>query len=122
MGRKLKLSIDHLPYRELSPNARLHWTEKRAYASVAREQMGWLSKSEWHDDKPMMKARISYEFHIKDHHKRDLDNLLSACKSWQDGLIDAGVIFFDDSEHLEIGSIKLKQDNHEETIIKVEEL
>ncbi len=70
----------------------------------------------------MQKARISYEFHLKDHRKRDLDNLLASCKAYQDGLIEAGVIFYDDAEHLEIGQVKAVVTGKEEMIVRVEEL
>jgi len=121
-GRALTVIIEHLPYAELSPNARLHWSEKAKWVKVAKDEIGWLAKVRWHDDKPMMKAKISYEFHTADHRRRDLDNLLSACKAYQDGLIEAGVIFYDDAAHLEIGSVKMIQDGQDKTVLGIEEL
>lgn len=122
--RRLMLTIDHLPPRELNPNnlRRAHWSVRSRETKVASEEIGWLAKAKWHDEKPMMKAKISYEFHVKDHRRRDLDNLLSACKAYQDGLIEAGVIFYDDAAHLEIGSVAAVSDDHEETVIIVQEL
>ncbi len=114
--------MDHLPYRELSPNSRLHWAVKHRASKASREEIGWLAKAQWHDDKPMMKSRISYEFHVTNKRHRDLDNLLAMCKPWQDGLIDAGVVFYDDSEHLEIGSLKVLQGEVEQTVVLVEEI
>ena len=120
--RQLIISIPHLPYPELSPNARHHWAVKARAVKASREEIGWLAKAQWQDQKPMVKARISYEFHAKDKRHRDLDNLLAMTKSWLDSLIDVGVIFYDDAEHLEIGSITLKRGNVEQSIILVEEL
>ncbi len=120
--RKLELSFDHLPAFELSPNARLHWAVKRQFTQDAKAEIGWLAKEKWHDNKPMMKARISYEFHFKDKRRRDLDNLLSSCKAYQDGLIEVGVLFYDDAAHLEIAKIRGVFDDHEETIIKLTEV
>lgn len=120
--RKLTVKLDHLPYSELSPNSRLHWSVKARAVRASREEMGWLAKSQWHDDKPMMKARISYEFYAKDKRPRDLDNLLAMAKPWQDGLIDAGVLFGDDSRCLELGHIKVIQDDAEQSVITIEEL
>lgn len=120
--RTINVMIDHLPYPELNPNSRLHWAVKARAVRASREEIGWLAKAQWHDGKPMMKARISYEFHSKDKRHRDLDNLLAMCKPWQDGLIDVGVIFYDDAQHLEIGSITLTQGNIEQSIIVVEEV
>jgi len=89
---------------------------------VAREEVGWLAKAQWKDQKPIIKARISYEFLIKDRRKRDADNLLAACKPFTDGLIDAGVIFYDDIEHLEYGLVRAVYDSKDETRIMIEEL
>lgn len=119
--RNLIIEIDHLPYQELSPNARHHWAVKARAVKASREEIGWLAKVQWHDDEPMMKAQISYEFHT-DKRKRDLDNLLAMCKPWQDGLIDAGVIFYDDAEHLEIGqNIVVVGSESNKTYVKIAE-
>lgn len=123
-GRSLTLSVPHLPPAELNPNnlRRLHWSVRSRESEVARSEVGWLAKVQWHDDKPMEKARISYTFHLRGNRQHDLDNLLGACKAYQDGLIDANVIVFDDSKHLEIGGVRAVQDDHEETILRVEEI
>ena len=122
--RSITIILDHLPPPSLSPNRlrTLHWTERSDLMRTAREEVGWLAKSQWKEEKPMMRARISYEFLIKDRRKRDVDNLLAACKPFTDGLIDAGVIFYDDMAHLEYGLTRAVYDFKDETIITVEEL
>ena len=120
--RTLIIKIDHLPYTELSPNSRLHWAIKARAIKASREEVGWLAKAQWKDQKPMMKARISYEFLIRDRRRRDADNLLAACKPFTDGLIDAGVIFYDDIEHLETGLNRTIFDTKDETVITIVEL
>ena len=95
---------------------------KARAVKASREEVGWLAKAQWRDEKPMMKARISYEFHTKDKRRRDMDNLLAMAKPWQDGLIDAEVIFYDDAQHLEIGQCKVIQNDTEQSIILVEEI
>ena len=120
--RKIEIEISHLPYSELSPNSRVHWAIKAKAVKASREEIGWLAKAQWHDDKPMMKARISYTFHIKDKRHRDMDNLLAMAKPWQDGLIDAGVIFNDDAQYLEIGHIKVLRSDADQSIVVVEEV
>lgn len=122
--RKIILTLEHLPPSELNPN-RLrseHWSVRHKATNEAKTEIGWIAKVQWHDAPPMQKARISYEFHVKDHRKRDLDNLLSACKAYQDGLIEVGVMFYDDAAHLEIGSVKMIQDTEDKTVITVEEI
>jgi len=118
--RKLIIKVEHLPYAELSLNSRLHWVVKARAVRASREEIGWLAKVQWHNEKPMMNARISYEFCVKDKRRRDLDNLIT--KPWVDGLVDVGVLWDDDTKHLEIGSIKVVSDNTEKTIITIEEL
>ena len=121
--RSITIKLDNLPNPQLSPNRlrSLHWTDRSKLMRTAREEVGWLAKSQWKDQKPMMKARLSYEFFIKDRRKRDVDNLLAACKPFTDGLIDAGVIFYDDMAHLEYGLIRAVYDVKDETVITVEE-
>ncbi|KKL44333.1 hypothetical protein LCGC14_2366730 [marine sediment metagenome] len=120
--RRLEITIDHLPDKRLSPNSRVHWAVRYRATKEAKEEIGWLAKVGWGDSEPMMKARISYMFHAKVHRKRDLDNLLASCKAYQDGLIEVGVIFYDDADHLEIGSIELTQGQENKTVILVEEV
>jgi Holliday junction resolvase RusA-like endonuclease len=123
-SRELKIILDHLPPSELNPNnlRRQHWSVRAKETAASKDEIGWLAKVDWHDNEPMMRARISYEFHLKDNRKRDLDNLLGACKAYQDGLIEAGVIFYDDAQHLEIGSIKAMVTGEEKTIITILEV
>ena len=124
MIRSITIKLDHLPYKELNPNnlRRLHWSERSRVTKIARDEVAWTCKAQWHDDEPMTRARISYEFLIKGNRKHDVDNLLSACKPFQDGLIDAGVIRFDDAKHLEYGLVRAVYDTREETIITVLEI
>ncbi len=119
--RSLILTLNHLPEHELSPNARAHWSIKAQAARIARAESGWLAKSQWHDSKPMMLAEISYQFMCKLSRNRDHDNLVAACKSFQDGLIDAGVIAFDDSKHLTLGRVDVLPGDTDQTIITVTE-
>ena len=120
--RSITIIIDHLPYRELNPNSRGHWSARSRVSKIARDEVAWLAKTQWHDDSPMMRARISYEYRLKGNRVRDIDNLLAACKPFCDGLIDAGVIFYDDMAHLEYGLVRAVYDVKDETIITVEEL
>ena len=122
--RILTIKLNHLPPPELNPNRlrSLHWTKRSEVSRIAREEVGWLAKAQWKDQKPMMKACISYEFVVKDRRKHDVDNLLSSCKPLTDALIDAGVIFYDDMKHLEYGTVRAIYGDRDETIISVKEL
>ena len=120
--RRLVIELDHLPYPELNPNSREHFMVKARAVRASREEVGWLAKIQWKDEKPMMKARITYSFFVKDHRRRDVDNLVASCKPYPDGLIDVGVLFYDDAEHLEFGMSSLTTDTKDRTIVTVEEL
>jgi Holliday junction resolvase RusA-like endonuclease len=122
--RELKIVLDHLPPSELNPNnlRRLHWSVRARETAASKDEIGWLAKVDWYDNEPMTRARISYEFHLKDNRKRDLDNLLAACKAYTDGLIETGVIYCDDTQHLEIGSVKAIITGEEKTIITILEI
>ena len=120
--RSLEIVIDHLPYSELSPNSRIHWAVKARAVRASREEIGWTAKSQWIDQPPMIYARVSYKFEVKDKRHRDIDNLISSCKSFQDGLVDAGIISSDDSEHLKLGQCSVEQSDVSRTIIRIEEM
>ena len=120
--RELHLTIEHLPFRELSPNARHHWAVKARAIKAQRYEIGWLAQSAWGKRTPLKRARISYTFIVTDKRHRDIDNLVAACKSFQDGLVDAGVIFKDSSEYLTMGSSTLQQGKVEQTVIRIEGL
>lgn len=122
--RKISITLDHLPSPELNPNKlrRLHWSERHRLTLEARQEAGWLAKVQWKDAQPMEKARISYEFQIKGRKKHDIDNLLAACKAYLDGIIDAGVIYSDDIEHLEFGMVRAVYSGRDRTVIMVEEV
>jgi len=122
--REITIIIPHLPYSELNPNnlRSTHWSVRSGVSKIAREEIGWLATSQWQNAEPMTRARISYEFLLKGNRTRDLDNLLAACKPFTDGLIDVGVIRFDDAKHLEYGQVKATYTDRDETIITVEEI
>jgi len=119
--RECTIIIPHLPFRELSQNSRVHWAVKARAVKAQREEAGWLAKAQWQNRPPMTHARISYEFTVKDKRRRDISNLVSACKSLEDGIVDAGVVVDDDAKHLEVGHILLTRGDTEQIIIKVEE-
>ena len=124
--RKLVIHIGHLPFAELSPNSRVHWAVKARAVKASREEIGWLAKTDWRykygDAKPMMRAKISYEFCVKDKRRRDANNFLASAKSWNDGLIDAGVLWDDDTKHLVLGGVEVIPSDTEQSIITLEEL
>ncbi len=122
--RTFTITLDHLPPADLNPNRMrsIHWTKRSAVEKVAREEVYWESKAAWQGEKPMAKVIVSVVFNFKDGREHDLDNLLSACKPYMDGLKDAGVIAGDSYKYLKYGSIEGRKTGKDETRITVEEL
>jgi crossover junction endodeoxyribonuclease RusA len=79
------------PPRELSPNARLHWAQKRQVTKAWRKLAAYetLAAGVRKGD-PDIPANIKavFTFHPPDRRRRDLDNLLASCKPMIDGIAD----------------------------------
>lgn len=79
------------PPKELSPNARLHWAEKRKYTTayksscwaVALGVFGCLPR-EWPDT-----VEMTITFFPPDKRRRDDDNIIGSFKAGRDGLAEA---------------------------------
>lgn len=115
--KRFEITLPHLPYRQLSQNARLHWAVKRKWTVSARneaciEAMSVLSRGKW--EMPT-KATIYYEFTVKDNRRRDVENLIAACKAHVDGIVDAGVITDDRWEVLTFGGAMVTKGESEQT-------
>ncbi len=121
--RTFTLKLDHLPDPLLNPNKlrRLHWSVRSNASLIARQEAGWIAKSQWRDEKAMWKVEVSYLFRVKDNRKHDIDNLLAASKPIIDGLIDAGVMASDDYRLMSIGGALIVKDTQEATEITLRE-
>ena len=121
MGEEVILIFPCLPPSELMPNRlrTLHWAVRARVQAEARQE-GFLVAMEGKDGWTAPEhAVISYEFHWKDKRKRDLDNLVSGCKAWLDGIVQSGVLLGDDAYHLSIGSVTYSPGKNE-TVITIE--
>lgn len=77
------------PPKELSPNARLHWSKKSKAAKAYRAACYLLTKQagvkvDWEG-----RVLVSLEYYPPNKRPRDLDNMLASTKSGLDGLADA---------------------------------
>jgi crossover junction endodeoxyribonuclease RusA len=88
------------PARELSPNSRRHWRVKAEATQQARQDAYLATRAMPFDEihgrlwvyksigEPIdIVAR--YTFNPPDKRRRDIDNCLSSCKAYQDGVMDA---------------------------------
>ena len=77
------------PPKELSPNARVHWTKRSAVAKTYRAACYLLTNQsglsvDWTGD-----VHAWIDFYPPDRRHRDDDNMVAAFKSGRDGMADA---------------------------------
>jgi len=74
------------PSRDLSPNARVHWSKKAKAAKASKDQAYWLTKEakaviDWTGT-----IHVMLEFFQPSRRRMDLDNMLSMQKNALDGI------------------------------------
>jgi hypothetical protein len=119
---KLIFVFDSLPNSDLYPNKlrSIHWSRRSKVEKQEREYayyLGLENKGDWIAPE---KAVISYEFYSSTKRIRDLDSLISACKPWQDGLKDSGILIDDDCWHLSIGKAEVILAKYDESRLILE--
>ena len=79
------------PPKDLSPNARVHWTKRSKAAKAYRSACGWHVRAAGPKPKFASSGPITLdiEFVEPDKHRRDLDNMLASIKAGIDGIADA---------------------------------
>ena len=113
-------TVPHLPPRQLSPNARLHWAKLRAAKAEAKDELGALLIEQGGVQDPLWeRAHLKLTFVAADKRRRDLDNLIAACKPWIDGLVGASGVIVDDAyDRLSIEA-SYRIGENEQTILEV---
>lgn len=86
------------PDKHLSPNARVHHRVKAEYVKMAREVAFFETRNTVGVSllTPDDRLALVVTAHPPDKRKRDLDNVLSSCKSYVDGIFQA--LSLDDSQ------------------------
>lgn len=78
------------PSRDLSPNARIHWSRRAKAVKQARWQAWAIAKEAIGANKPDWSgAHVTLTFHPPDKRRRDADGMLSMMKASIDGISDA---------------------------------
>ena len=101
------------PPKDLNPNVqrRQHWAQRAKVARDYRYQVKVDTKNAMNRLRlrgPLpTPVRLSVLFLCKDRRKRDYDNLLAMLKPALDGLVDAGLLEDDDTDHLEFGELRV---------------
>lgn len=74
------------PPKLCSPNARVHWARKMRAQRSLKEAWFFQAKEQGAQQLKADRLEISLVFHCPDRRARDIDNMLSSCKSGLDGL------------------------------------
>lgn len=126
----MRIEIPQLPPEESSPNWRGHWAEKYKagkdyhhdvfYCCVDARNRALADGRAF----PFLKAKLNLTFIFPEERRRDRDNILSSFKKGLDAIVDAGLILDDDSEHLQMGQVKVEVDPARAplTIIELDEI
>ena len=91
--REYVISIDR-PAKQLSPNARVHWSKKYRATKLARRGAQLFALSQWGTDAPKWKhARVTHEWVLPTlAYHPDPDNAEASLKPWFDGFADWGIV------------------------------
>ena len=84
------------PSKDLSPNARVHWTKRSAAAKKARRDACYIAQGAGCRALGCDRLTVEITCHPPDARARDTDNMLASIKSGLDGIADASGV--DDSQ------------------------
>lgn len=87
----ITITIPGYPARELSPNARVHWSVRSRCAKAARTESCWEAREQAPYDVNQAQGAVSYLVFAglpKGTKTPDKDNFKSMLKPYQDGLAD----------------------------------
>ena len=98
----------------------MHWAKLRAAKAEAKDELVALLIEQGCVQDPLWeRAHLKLTFVAADKRRRDLDNLIAACKPWIDGLVGAsGVIVDDAADRLSIEP-SYRIGENEQTILEV---
>jgi len=77
------------PHKDLSPNARIHWGDRRRLVASYRGACCLLANLSGVRPIEAERVAMTIRFCPPDMRRRDMDNLIAATKALRDGLMDA---------------------------------
>lgn len=125
------INVPQLPPPSSSPNYRGNWAKRYRDAKVFKEAVYLCAvdarnklESKGGLMSPPAKVKISLTFVYPERRVRDIDNIIASFKPGLDGLVQAGVITGDSSEHIVMGKISIEVDKKRAplTIIELTEI
>lgn len=118
MRGTLIIHLGHLPPKELSPNARLHFHAHYQAKLSAKEEMYLLVLDKGRPEVPFNEAHITITWVAKDKRRRDMDNLFASMKAYIDGLVFADVLV-DDSADLVGYTLRYEHGDKDDTVLEI---
>lgn len=126
----MRIEISQLPPEESSPNWQGFWAEKYKSGKDYHRDVFYCCVDARNralaDGKafPFLKTKLNLTFIFAEERHRDRDNLLASFKVGLDAIVDSALILDDDSEHLEVGQVKVEVDPARAplTIIELDEI
>ena len=112
------IHLEHLPPKELSPNARLHHMALYQAKLAAKEEMYLRVIQQGRPHAPFNEAHITIIWIAKDKRRRDIDNLFSSMKAYIDGLVHAGVLVDDSANHVSY-TLRYERGDKDDTVIDI---
>jgi len=102
IGNRITIKLA-LPGRDLSPNARCHWSKKDRARAALKEAAWALCLEQMGTERPRWeKASGQAAFYWPDARRRDFDNAAASIKAAWDGIVASGLIEDDRAGCLEI--------------------
>jgi len=100
---KLIITVRQLPPKEYSPNARVHWVDRKRAGDAYAKEVYLVAVSERNrlDWQLLEFASINVEIVFAEERIRDEDNHRARFKPGLDALTTAGIIGFDDMKHID---------------------
>jgi Holliday junction resolvase RusA-like endonuclease len=114
-------TVPSLPHSKLGPNARLHYKQKNRLLQSAKDTMILeLRNQNCLQDPLWEQGHLDIQFVAPDKRRRDIDNLVGACKGWIDALV--GEVIVDDSADRLTLSVSYRLGDKAATIFTIKKL
>lgn len=77
------------PSPPLTANQRMHWGRRAKLTKQLRAEA--CAKANLADIPPMQRCEVTLTWYVRDHRRRDVDNIVPTLKAYCDGIVDAHV-------------------------------
>lgn len=119
----MKLELP-FPDSRLLPNRKAHYMARHRISQEAKKT-AWGAALELRDEVgwyPFTLCTVRYIWHPPDARRRDVDNYITACKPYLDGIVTAGLLKDDSSEYIRgpFGEFREPDKSNPRTVIELE--